>query len=343
MDIGVIGINHKLADLKLRESFAKICHQRFSSCQFTYTEEGFVLLNTCNRTEVYFSSGNLAGTQSYILNILRRDLGDIEEKFDQKLYSYFGHDCFYHLARVTAGLDSAIAAETEIQGQVKAAYEKVAESFQLPKDIHYLFQKSLKIGKGIRTDLPLGRGLPDIEHAIINAGSHLCDTPEKSKLLIVGVSDINRKILSFFEAKNFQNITICNRSPGPAKALAEKNGLKVLGWNRLQDWVDYDWILFGTKSPDYLISKKDLVGKPMSHKLIIDLCVPRNVDPALGRHPDITLLNIDQINRTLNTRRQRMMKALLEAEGLVHSETKRQIELFREKELRRDRILAVSM
>ncbi|MFQ5677494.1 MAG: hypothetical protein ACE5G1_16515 [bacterium] len=197
MRVGVIGINHKLADLKLRECFAKICHQRFRSCRFTCTEHSFVLLNTCNRTEVYFSSEILAETHSYILNILRRDLHDIEEKFDQKLYSYFGHDCFYHLARVTSGLDSAIAAETEIQGQVKTAYEKVLEYFQLPREMHYLFQKSLKIGKRIRTDLPLGRGLPDIEHAIMNAGFHIFDNPEKARLLIIGESCpfLTRKIL----------------------------------------------------------------------------------------------------------------------------------------------------
>jgi glutamyl-tRNA reductase len=207
--------------------------------------------------------------------------------------------------------------------------------------MHYLFQKSLKIGKRIRTDLPLGRGLPDIEHAIMNAGFHIFDNPEKARLLIVGVSDINRRILSFFDAKDFENITICNRSSASARAIAAKHKLLILDWEQLSQWPAYDWIIFGTKSSEHLISKKDLAEKSIGHKLLIDLCVPRNVDPNLGRDPRITLMNIDQINRSLNIRRQRMMTLLSHAEDIVHSDTKRQIELFSKKELKRHQIVAV--
>src|SRR4051812_9744096 len=120
MRVGIVGINHKLADLKLRERLAKACQKRFGPFQAVHGDHHFILLSTCNRTEVYFSSDDLAATHSYLLSILRTD---VEEEFDHKLYSYFGTDCFSHLTRVTSGLDSAIIAETEIQGQVKTAYE----------------------------------------------------------------------------------------------------------------------------------------------------------------------------------------------------------------------------
>ncbi|MFQ5677493.1 MAG: hypothetical protein ACE5G1_16510 [bacterium] len=148
--------------------------------------------------------------------------------------------------------------------------------------------------------------------------------------------------MSFFNTKNFENITICNRSPRRARAIAEKNKLSILDWKKLSQWPTYDWVIFGTKSSEHLISKKDFAGKSIGHKLIIDLCVPRNVDPNLARDPQITLLNIDQINRSLNIRRQRMMSLLSHAENIVHDDTKRQIELFCEKERKRDRIFAVS-
>ncbi len=126
MRIGVVGINHRLAGLELRDSLARICQKKFGSDRITHSNHSFILLSTCNRTEVYFCSDNLPESHSYLINALR---GDVSEDFDQKLYSFFGSDCFLHLCRVTAGLDSAIVAETEIQGQVKTAYEKAAQKF----------------------------------------------------------------------------------------------------------------------------------------------------------------------------------------------------------------------
>ncbi len=339
MRIGVLGVNHKLADLKLRESFAKTCQLQFGSGSIRHGKHSILLLSTCNRTEVYFSSENLADSHSYILKIFREKLPVTVEIFDQKLYSYFGHDCFKHLARVTSGLDSAIVAETEIQGQVKIAYEKAADSAILPSEVHFLFQKSLKIGKKIRSELSLGRGIPNLEHAVLNAGFHFFDQPENANILFVGASDINCKILSYLQKRRCSNLTICNRTSQSADAVCEKYGVQKLDWDQRKAWTAFDWIIFGTKSPEHLICKRDLTKKLHSDKLIIDLCVPRNVDPKLGKDEYITLLNIDQINRMLKFRKKRMTHHLTEAEELVHKETKRQIGLFLNKEERKQCLL----
>ena len=196
MRVGVVGINHKLADLKLREQLAKACQKWFGALNAVHDNHYFVLLSTCNRTEIYFSSQDLAETHTYLLGILRVE---VEEEFDHKLYSYFGTDCFSHLARVTLGLDSAIIAETEIQGQVKLAYENTSEYHSMPKDMHFLFQKSLGIAKKLRSELQLGRGMPNLEHAILQTGKHMFQNPEKASLLFVGASDINQKIFAFLK------------------------------------------------------------------------------------------------------------------------------------------------
>lgn len=337
MRVGVIGLNHKLASLNLRELLAKACQRRFVAGLSMHGDHTCVLLTTCNRTEVYFASDDLAATHSYLLQILRHE---VEDDFDQKVYSYFGHDCFLHLSRVTAGLDSAIVAETEIQGQVKAAYESAIAYLTLPSELHYLFQKALKIGKKVRAELPMGRGMPDLEHAILNTGMHLFQ-PNEAKILFVGASDVNQKILGFLKSKNLHNITICNRTLDRAKAIAESHSVSVLEWSRLDQWHDYNWIIFGTKSQDYLITKADLPSNCIGQKLVIDLCVPRNVEPKLARDPRITLLNIDQINRILRVRKQRMTHVLTHAEHCVVSSSKQHVELFQEKQKHRLRLQAV--
>ncbi len=333
MRIGVVGINHKLADLTLRERLAKTCQRRFSSDRSMHGEKIFVVLSTCNRTEIYFYSEDLAESHSYLLAILRQD---VAEDFDQKLYSYFGYDCFLHLCRVTAGMDSAIVAETEIQGQVKSAYENAATFSSLPYELHYLFQKSLKIGKQIRAGLPLKPGLPDIEDAILNTGRQVFKHPQKAKILCVGASEINLKVIAFLQNKQCHNITLCNRTADHANSIAEQHQLDLLEWDSMKDWHQFDWIIFGTKSPEYLLKQEHLTHKNISQKLIIDLCVPRNVDPdVVNQCPSIKLLNIDQINRSLKIRRQRMITALYHAENLLVDAAKLHIDLYMQREQNR--------
>lgn len=338
MRIGVLGINHKLANLKLRELLAKACHKCFGSDITRLENQPFVLLSTCNRTEVYFYSDDLAATHTFLLNTLRNE---VEEDFDQKLYSYFGQDCLHHLSRVTSGLDSAVVAETEIQGQVKNAYESSVQFCQLPEEMHYLFQKALKIGKKVRSTYLLKSGLPEIEHAIYNTGNHLFKNQISTiKILFIGVSDINQKILHFLKSKNLHDITICNRTEKSARSMANNFQLNVLEWQKRAEWAAYDWIICGTRSPHYLIDPKNL-SADIGSKLIIDLSVPRNVDPVLARHSKVTLLNIDQINRMLAFRKQKMVHALTQGEEYVLEASKHQALLFLQKQQNRQRLLAV--
>lgn len=337
MRVGVVGINYKLANLKLRELLAKACQRRFGAGVSTHGNHHFILLSTCNRTEIYFCSDDLAMTHTYLLNIFRNE---VAEEFDQKLYSYFGQDCFHHLSRVTAGLDSAVVAETEIQGQVKNAYEIATQFSYLPEELHYLFQKALKIGKKVRSTHLLNRGLPEIEHAVYSTGSHFFKNSPQTKILFVGVSDINLKILHFLRSKNFHDVTICNRTRENAIALAKAYELKTLEWESISYWQQYDWIIFGTKSPQHLITAKQLCSSDIEAKLIIDLSVPRNVDPHIARHPKMTLLNIDQINRMLTFRKQKMFDMLNQSELYILEASREQTSLFIQKQQKREHLLA---
>lgn len=331
MQVGIVGINHKLADLKLREQLAKICQKRFGPGIFAHLDHSFVLLTTCNRTEVYFSSPDLAETHAYILNTLKQN---IEGDYEQKLYSFFQKDCFAHLARVTSGLDSAIIFETEIQGQVKIAYEKACLAGFLPKDLHFLFQKSLHVGKKVRSKVSLEQTIPGLEQAIYQTGQHHFKNKPHPTILFVGASDINLKILGYLKANGLQNISLCNRTEVRAHHFAKKYQIRSVDWDALTSWHQYDWVIFGTKSPEYLISHPTFIDEAGSQKLIIDLCVPRNVDPMIGCASNITLVNIDQINRMLNYRKRRISDIIRGTERLLDQFSTRQIEIFQAKNMK---------
>lgn len=320
MRVGVVGINHKQASVQLREKLAKTCEKWFGSER---SHETFILLSTCNRIEIYFTSDNLADTHTNILHVIRQE---VDESFDQKMYSFFGEDCFFHLSSVTAGLDSAIIWETEIQGQVKAAYEKGSS---LPYELHYLFQKSLKNGKLLRKRYQGIRGIPDIEHAILDVGmkaTHHTNTPN---ILFVGASAINLKILTHLKNKGLKRITLCNRTDSRASHHAYRHHIQSLPWSELHTFHQFDWVIFGTKSPTPLIIPD--VCRPSKNQLILDLCVPRNVDPQIGNLSHITLHNIDEIHRLLEGRRQRIAHLAREAELFLEGVIKRQLHSFRRK------------
>jgi glutamyl-tRNA reductase len=333
MRVGVVGVNHKSADLQLRELLAKACQKRFCPGGFAHGEHAFILLSTCNRTEVYFSSEDLADTHIYLLRVLRQE---VSIEFEHKLYSYFGSDCFNHLSRVTAGMDSAILAETEIQGQVKNAYELAAKFGSLPRDLHFMFQKCLKIGKEIRTSFPATRRMASIEDAVLQVGQTSFLNFVHKKVLFVGVSEINCRILMAMRAHGIHDLTLCNRTEEKASALALKENIAFLPWKNLFLWHHYDVILFGTKSPEFLVNKKDLIMDMPENKLVIDLSVPRNVEPVVGRHPQITLLNIDQINQQVDKIRRLKKIEVNRIEKLVSEKSEQQTAAFQYKERLRE-------
>lgn len=322
MRVGVVGINHKLADLSLRETLAKAFQKCFGGLN------PHILLFTCNRIELYFSSFNLAETHTDILTILKNE---VNQDCDQKLYSYFGIECFYHLTKVTAGFDSAIMAETEIQGQVKKAYEIAQGAKKLPSCLHSLFQKSLQISKFIRSKYALGRGMPDIEHAIFQTGTHYFSNPEQKSILFIGSSAINQKVMEYLKKKGCENITLCNRSDANAEKLSAKFQIPFIPFAKLDQWREYDWIILGTSAPNFLIHPE---VKASTQKLIIDLALPRNADPKLAQDPNIQLLNIDQINRMLKFRRKWIDSSFIQAEAEVTSLVRKQTHLLLEKQSR---------
>lgn len=315
MQIGVIGVNHKLADIALRDMIARACQRRFF-LENPLQEGSYVLLSTCNRTELYFSAQNLVQAHQECLSILK---AEVAEDFEQKLYTFFGFDCFFHLAKVTAGLDSALIAETEIQGQVKGAYVAGADLRALSKDLHYLFQKCLKIGKEMRSCYQFEKDLPDIRHALIG-----CATSYFEKLppvLLIGASEINIKIASFLRQKGI-SVTFSNRSN---RAIPE--GFDLLEWCDLHThWHTFDWVIAATKSPHYLLTEKPAERQ----KLLIDLAIPRNIDPRL-ESTQVRLLNIDQLHELVDKRRVRLEERVHHLNTHLVTLVLRQINSFQSK------------
>ena len=294
MQVGVVGINHKSSGLTVREVLAKSVQNLTSSCHL----KNSVVLSTCNRTEIYFSTGDLAATHSEILYLLREG---VDLPFEHFLYSYFGKECFLHLAKVTSGFDSVIFGETEIQRQVKQAYENACQSHKLSSSIHFVFQKALKMGKDMRNIFRLPIKEASLEAVIFELLTAYFAKDKSPSILFIGNSEINRKVLEEMKKKRISNITLATRSPQHAKVFADFHKIKLMPWDQMIQWPLFDMVVCGTNQRDFLLRKEDInpYEEPISiipARLIIDLSMPRSVDPMIGKHPQVSLFNIEEIN-----------------------------------------------
>ncbi len=322
MRIGVLGINHKSSELIFREQLAKACQLRIGYEQGIAERLGVVVLSTCNRTEIYFSDEDLPSAHSELLQMFREEIPD---SFEHKLYTYFGVDCFAHLAQVTSGLDSVILAESEIQRQVKVAYEKTRRDYRLPSCIHYLFQKCLKIGKQIRSSVAIARGQVHLPEMVFQLAGCSLD----QKVFFVGNSEINRKILFYVFSKGMRKISLCTRSVASARHLEEAYGVNLIDFSQLSKWKEHDLIICGTNCAEYLLLHSDLKeGEKLFPKLMLDLSVPRNVEPTLGLHPQITLMNMEEVGHLIEKKQQRDEGEIQKAVAQVRKQAEMHVNLF---------------
>jgi len=279
MRIGVLGINYKSAPLDLREKIAEACR---------HLSPNKIVLSTCYRTEVYFSQDDLAEAQSELFYYLKKRAPHSQE---YGFYTFFDAECFFHLACVTAGLDSAMLAESDVQRQVKLAYEETRLQQHLSAPLHYLFQKALKLGKTVRSTFPLFQTSFHLEGMIYQLVETILGT---SDLLFIGNSDINRKMIHYFWRKGKRQMTLCTRDLASAEPFALDYQLTLKDRSEIKNWHQYDGVIAATYSDEYLMTPL-MTTRPGCTRLILDLSVPRCVDPSCQTNPQLTLLNMEQI------------------------------------------------
>lgn len=317
--IGVLGMNFKTAPLELREKISKGV-ERLIGEKGLFFRFSSVVLSTCNRTEVYFSGEDLAYVHSEILRVFR--LG-VEGSFEHHFYSYFGIDCFAHLCKVTSGLDSAMLAETEIQRQVKVAYECAAKYGAFPPVLHYVFQKALKVGRETRNRLSSSFSSPSLFSMIWRLSKETFSDLSGVNILFVGFSELNRQLMTLFARKGAKKLTVCTRTPLELFSLEAL----VVGREILERWEDFPLIICATKANQYLLHGP---GKP--GRLIFDLSVPRCVDPSIGKISQ--LYNMEEINELMQALQQKLSASIEETEDWIRSMVIRLAQIYRDKVIR---------
>lgn len=324
LQIGVVGINYKTAPLKLRESLAR---KVLESNEFEeLIDTPFVLLSTCNRFEVYFSSPDLYTTSHKIVRQIERLLGGGSRS---SFYHYFDHTCFFHLAKVISGLDAAIIGESDVKRQVKKAYLSAHQKRRLSKEIHFLFQKSMRISKYLRTHYLNPHHLMNLEEIIYTMSKKWLDRG----VLFVGYSEINRKISKSLLQQGIHRQALCTRYN------VDSPVFDVIPYSDIDCWTQYGVVIVGAKHPGYLLKAQHAYLRNVNTRALFDLGIPRNVEPLLSENKEINLYSIDMLADAIEERRAPSLFNIRSSEEVIREMTKKYEKSYNQRELEKARLL----
>jgi glutamyl-tRNA reductase len=297
MKLFAAGVSHKTAPVEVREQLAVAPSHLVDAAEvlksFGHLDE-VVLLSTCNRVEIYGTTRKETGHVKSLLQLLCPEPLDL----NPHIYLYEGAAAMRHLLRVAAGLDSMALGETEISGQIKHAYEIARTAGLTGRVLNRLFQKAFQATKEIRTRTGIGRGTVSIKSTAVDLiGKN--DLSQQS-IMVLGAGEMAENCARLLVKKGAQSIFIANRSFDRAVDLATRCGGDAVCFGYcLFEMRDVDVVIAATRSAETLLNCDDIEKLMKARRnrplLLIDLSVPRNIDPAVAGLERLTLYNIDDL------------------------------------------------
>jgi glutamyl-tRNA reductase len=300
VSVVVIGLNHRTVPLELLErttvpadGLAKALHDLTSRPNVNEA----VLLSTCNRTEVYAVAERFHGAFQDIRDFLCDLAGMAPEDLQPHLYSQHDAAAAAHLFSVAAGLESAVLGESEILGQVRSAWATAQAEGAARSSLNLLFRHAVQVGKRARTETAIGRSTASVSHAAVEMVAERFGPLQDAKVLVVGAGEMGEGIVAALTGAGVGQVTVVNRTHERAVELATRlSGQAVLFADLPDALADADVLLTSTGAGSVIV-EADVVerakgGRPL---LVVDVAVPRDVEPAVAELPGVTLLDLDDL------------------------------------------------
>jgi glutamyl-tRNA reductase len=303
VSVVVLGLNHRTVPLDLLERVT-IDETRLPKALHDVVGRDHVseavVLSTCNRTEVYVVAEKFHPAYADLRTFLSELAFVPPEELADHLYVHDGADAASHLFEVAAGLDSAVIGEAEILGQVRHAWEKAQEEQAAGSQLNLLFRHALEIGKRARTETAIGRHVASVSTAAVAMAAERLGSLEGRSILVMGAGDMGEGMVRSLAANGVTDIRVANRTWERAFELAARVDGRAI---RLADLdaslAEVDLLLTGTGASSMLIEHGDVArvmhsrdGRPL---LVVDVAVPRDVDPTAADVPGVTLLDMDDL------------------------------------------------
>jgi glutamyl-tRNA reductase len=317
MNLFCIGLSHHTANVETRECFAGGAAAG-SALRQAGCEEALVLA-TCNRVEVYGASKNRVSTDEIARSLLQSDEVIIHGHTEAlPFYRYEAERCVQHLFRVACGLDSMVVGETEILGQTKRAYQSARAAGAVGPLLHRLFQRAFRVAKQVRTHTQITRGSVSVGSVAVDLAQKIFGELDNCSVLVLGAGETSERTARALVSRGVVDLRVSNRSNDRARELAQRVGGRDVNFDHWpQQCRDIDILITSTSSEAPLLTQTNL-GPMLVHRIdrplfIIDIAVPRDVDPAVNEMEGVYLYDIDALRsvaeQSLALRRQQIASA----------------------------------
>lgn len=298
MNILCAGLNHQNAPVEVRERFAvggSQLHETLDAVRAIDGLTGAVILSTCNRVEFYTSSVCPVRAFDGLKDLLKDRTG-----YEAPLYFHDTPRSVRHLFRVASGLDSMVLGETEILGQVKKAYSAAAEFGATTSHLNKLFQHAFRVAKHVRTETLITRGATSVGAVAVELAGKIFGDLTGRRVMILGAGETSERTARSLVSRGVRTVIVSNRTFDRAARLAEEIGGLAIHFDHWHNaFSDVDILICSTAAPHPILTREKLVpllrergGRPL---FVIDLAVPRDVEPSVNEMEGVFLYDIDSL------------------------------------------------
>jgi len=326
--IVVSGLNHRTAPLEIREKAALsgvALENAYRDLLALPGIEGAVILSTCNRTEIYATTRELQVASEALMTYLSQLLAIDEPEAGAYLYNPTCFAAIEHLFRVSAGLDSMVLGETQIIGQVKDSWLKACELGATDLVLNTLFQKALSSGRKIRQMTGLDRNAVSVSYAAVELAQKQLGSLSGKMVAVIGAGEMGQLVAYYLKEAGATGVIISNRSHNRALEMADKVGGQAVTLSELPSYAAQVDIVISSTAANHYIIRTELAAEVMRRReerdiVIIDIAVPRDVEPAVGQINGIHLFDIDDLQQVVDKNLNERQLAAKRAENILAGE-----------------------
>lgn len=334
MNLQVIGCSHHHSSLAVRERLAFTDQQAvhlLNSFYIRFPESEAVLLSTCNRTEFYVAGKERARLPSRpeMVTLLSEHRELDPNDLESELFMHQDRTAVRHLFSVASSLDSMVIGETQILGQVKKAYQLATELNPTGKITHHVFQSAIRVARRIANDTEIHSDQLSVPSVAAGTfAKQIFQRLDDKQILIIGAGKMAVETLRYFVAEGVQNFTVVNRTRANAEALARRFDGRSEAWELLDSLlISADFIVCTSGAPQLVLTNQsfDRIERARDHRplLMLDLAVPRNIDPAIGNRSNVYLCTLDDLRLECVTDLRGCNSRFRKAEMILDEETNR--------------------
>jgi len=332
MEIVLIGLNHHTASVELRERVAFTPDQaREAAGQLRLRGilEETLVLSTCNRSELYGVPREDASDGAGTVELFLASFHQLSpNELNGSLYRHRDSHAVRHLFRVAAGLDSMLLGEAEILGQVRDAYQIALDRGETGPVLNRMFQAALEVGKRVRSETELGTRPVSVAFAGVKLAERIFGKLKEHRALIVGAGDTSEQVVRHLCDRGIKNLRVLNRTADHAVDLAARFGGEVVPWENLTAALDWPDLIVTSVSSSEPILTRAILERAMAARanralLLIDLGVPRNIQPSVADIYNIYLYNIDDLTEIVEQNKKARVAEIPRAEGIIDEQVQK--------------------